>query len=186
MCPRSERHAVSLALTLSSLYGGKERADLPFSPHFMPVEIELGGRPNLPKLAKAGRIKLNPDGSVVGALKNNVLSVIKKPIKHESGVVIGQIKIEENGGHIHEEGSVWRVGLFGPTIYHKKVLADEQRKERTGTVGFRPAAPELEQVEFEEYKEYKEFLKEKGVAISTDEEFYAQRKGKPGRPRKEV
>jgi hypothetical protein len=144
----------------------------------MPVEVELGGRPNLKKLAKAGRIKLKPDGDIVGHPSNNVLRVIEKPIKHKTGIVIGTQKIEENGGHVHKEDSIWRVGLYGPTKYHQKVLADEERKVLFGPLGFRPAAPQLELEEAREYAEYKEFIKEKGVQISTDDEFYASRKRK--------
>lgn len=139
------------------------------------IEV-LGGKPDVKKLAKAGRLKLTPEGDVVGQPINNVLYVQEKPIKHESGMLLGTLKIEVNGGHAHMEGSVWRVALGGPKKYHEKVLKDEQRKIRQGEVGFRPSTPELTEEEFAEYTEYLAFLKEKGVAIAENADFYASKK----------
>lgn len=138
-----------------------------------------GGKPDLKKLAKAGRIKLTPDGDVVGQAQNKIIHVDKKPIKVQD-VVVGVKEIPVYGGHATMEGSVWRVALRGPTKYHEKVLKDERRKLVHGAQGFRPAAPELDfdSPEANEYEEYKAFLKEKGVEISTDAEFYASKKGK--------
>lgn len=139
----------------------------------------LGGKPDLPKLAKKGRIKMSSNGEVVGQAKNPILHVDKKPIKVQDQV-IGYKEIVVNGGHATREGSVWRVALGGPTKYHAKAQKDERRKEENGGVGFRPAAPTLDfdTPEYNEYQEYKAFLKEKGVDISTDEEFYTW-KSKP-------
>lgn len=152
------------------------------------AKIELiGGKPDLKKLAKAGRIKLKPDGDVEGQTVNPVLYVEKKDIKHESGVIIGTLSIPVNGGHAHMEGSVWRVALGGPKKYHEKVLKDEKRKIMQGETGFRVSAPELTEAEFDEYVEYKAFLAEKGITIAEDSEFYAKEvKKSPGRPRKVV
>jgi hypothetical protein len=147
----------------------------------------IGGKPDLKKLAKAGRIKLKPDGDVEGQTVNPVLYVDKKEIKHESGIVIGTLEIPVNGGHAHLEGSVWRVAFNGPKKYHEKVLKDEKRKIMQGEHGFRPSAPELTEPEFDEYVQYKSFLKEKGVTIAENEEFYAWlKKPKVGRPPREV
>lgn len=139
------------------------------------AKIELiGGKPDLKKLAKAGRIKLKPDGDVEGQTVNPVLYVEKKEIKHESGLVIGTLEIPVNGGHAHMEGSVWRVALGGPKKYHDKVLKDEKRKiMQGGEKGFRPAAPELTEAEFDEYVLYKDFLAEKKLPIAEDKDFYA-------------
>lgn len=138
----------------------------------------IGGKPDLKKLAKSGRIKLAPDGEVVGQTVNPVLEVQKKEIKHESGFVMGTVEIPVNGGHAHLPGSVWRVALGGPRKYHEKVLKDEKRKAIQGSIGFRPAAPELdfESPEFNEYQEYKAFLSEKGLEIAEDADFYAWKK----------
>lgn len=125
------------------------------------------------KLAKAGRVRLKPDGEVEGQPVNPVLEIQKKEIKHESGFVMGTIEIPVNGGHAHMEGSVWRVALNGPKKYHEKVLKDEKRKLMSGPLGFRPSAPELTEPEFDEYVKYKEFLAEKNVTIAEDAEFYA-------------
>lgn len=138
------------------------------------IEVQ-GGKPDLKKLAKAGRIKLTPTGDVEGQSINPVLYVEKKPIKVQ-GHVIGTHEYSVNGGHAHMPGSVWRVPLGGPTKYHQKVLKDEERKKLSGIIGFRPSAPTLDAGEAKEYLEYLELLKEKGVSISTDEEFYAWKK----------
>jgi len=136
-------------------------------------KIELiGGKPDLKKLAKAGRIKLKPDGDVEGQTVNPVLYEEKREIKHESGVVIGTLTIPVNGGHAHMEGSVWRVALGGPKKYHEKVLKDIKRKEMQGEIGFRVAAPELSEPEYDEYMQYKTFLAEKGVTIAENEDVY--------------
>lgn len=142
------------------------------------AKIELiGGKPDLKKLAKSGRIKLKPDGDVEGQTINPVLYVEKKEIKHESGIVIGTLEVPVNGGHAHMEGSVWRVALGGPKKYHEKVLKDEKRKiMQGGEKGFRPSAPELTEPEFDEYVQYKAFLEEKGVTIAEDADFYASLK----------
>lgn len=146
----------------------------------------VGGKPNLPKLAKAGRIKMTPSGDVEGQATNKVLFVDKKPIKVQD-VVVGYKELPTYGGHATIGDSVWRVALRGPTKYHLKVLADKKKMETVGAQGFRPSAPELDYgtPEFNEYEEYKAFLAEKGVDISTDEEFYASKnKPKAGRPKK--
>lgn len=145
------------------------------------IEV-IGGKPDLKKLAKAGRISLKPDGDVEGQPVNPVLYVEKKEIKHESGVVIGTLAIPVNGGHAHMAGSVWRVALGGPKKYHEKVLKDEKRKLMQGTIGFRPAAPELSEPEFDEYTQYQTFLKEKGLSIAENADFYAWVK----KPKKET
>lgn len=148
----------------------------------------IGGKPDLKKLAKAGRIKLKPDGDVENQAINPVLEIQKREIKHESGFVMGVVEIPVNGGHAHMEGSVWRVALRGPKKYHEKVLKDNKRKEMQGEIGFRPSAPELSEPEYDEYVQYKAFLKETGVKIAEDADFYAwlkaPKKG-PGRPKKE-
>lgn len=150
-------------------------------------KIELiGGKPDLKKLAKAGRIKLKPDGDVEGQTVNPVLYEEKREIRHESGLVLGILTIPVNGGHAHMEGSVWRVALGGPKKFHEKVLKDNKRKEMQGDIGFRVSAPELTEPEYDEYMEYKAFLAEKGVTIAENADFYASltKKG-PGRPKKE-
>ncbi len=150
------------------------------------IEI-IGGKPDLKKLAKAGRIKLKPDGDVEGQPVNPVLEIQKREIKHESGFVMGTVEIPVNGGHAHLEGSVWRVGLNGPKKYHEKVLKDEKRKLLQGAVGFRPSAPTLDfgSGEAEEYEQYKAFLAEKGVEIAENEDFYAWLKADK-KPKKET
>lgn len=153
------------------------------------AKIELlGGKPDLKKLAKAGRIKLKFDGDVENQPVNPVLYTEERPIKHESGLVIGTLKIPVNGGHAHMEGSVWRVALGGPKKYHAKVLKDEQRKAQHGPTGFRPAAPMLDfdSPEANEYEEYKTFLKEKGVEIAEDAEFYEWVKSSKKKAKKET
>lgn len=148
-------------------------------------KIELiGGKPDLKKLAKAGRIKLKPDGDVEGQPINPVLYVDKKEIKHESGFVLGTLEVPVNGGHAHMEGSVWRVALNGPKKYHEKVLKDEKRMIMQGEQGFRPSAPELSEPEFDEYQQYKVMLKEKNVTIAEDADFYAWMK-KPKKEKKD-
>lgn len=151
------------------------------------IEV-IGGKPDIKKLAKAGRIKMATNGDVEGQAVNPVLYIEKREIKHESGLVLGQLEIPVNGGHAHMEGSVWRVALNGPKKYHEKVLKDEKRKLMQGEIGFRASAPELSEPEYDEYVQYKEFLAEKGVTIAPDVEFYAwikaPKKG-PGRPKKE-
>ena len=149
------------------------------------IEVQ-GGKPDLKKLAKAGRIKLTPEGDVVGQPLNNVLYVQERPIRHESGIQIGTQKIEVNGGHVKANGSVWRIALGGPKKYHEKVLKDEERKIMTGPIGFRPAAPTLEPEEAREYQEYKEFLKEKGVQVAENEEFYAWKSGSKKKKKEET
>ncbi len=142
-----------------------------------------GGKPDLKKLAKAGRIKLAPDGEVVGQATNKVIHVDKRPIKVQD-VVVGHKEIPVYGGHATMGDSVWRVALQGPTKYHQKILNDNKRKELHGETGFRPSAPELTNEEAQEYLDYKKFLAENNVEISTDAEFYAGKtKGKPGRPK---
>lgn len=148
----------------------------------------IGGKPDLKKLAKAGRIKLKPDGDVENQPVNPVLYVDKKEIKHESGFVLGTVEVPVNGGHAHMEGSVWRVALRGPKKYHEKVLKDNKRMIMQGEQGFRPSAPELTEPEFDEYQEYLAFLKSEGVDMAEDEAFYSwkkQPKKGPGRPKKE-
>ena len=151
------------------------------------IEV-IGGKPDIKKLAQAGRIKMTPKGDVENQAINPVLYVSKKEIKHESGLVLGMLEIPVNGGHAHMEGSVWRVALGGPKKYHEKVIKDEKRKLMQGEIGFRPSAPELSEPEYDEYVLYKDFLAEKGVTIASDAEFYAwnktPKKG-PGRPKKE-
>lgn len=149
------------------------------------IEV-LGGKPDLKKLAKAGRIKLTPTGDVEGQPQNNVLYVQEKQIKHESGIVIGTQKIEVNGGHVRAIDSVWRVALSGPKKYHEKVLKDEKRKVRVGEIGFRPSTPELTDEEFAEYTEYKAFLKEKNAEIAEDAEFYAWKAGSKKKKKEET
>lgn len=150
--------------------------------------IELiGGKPDLKKLAKAGRIKLKPDGDVEGQPVNPVVEIQKKEIKHESGFVMGTIEIPVNGGHAHIEGSVWRVALGGPKKYHEKVLKDEKRKIVSGPLGFKPAAPTLDfnSAESNEYEQYKAFLAETKQEIAEDAEFYAWLKADK-KPKKET
>ena len=83
------------------------------------------------------------------------------------------------------EGSVWRVALKGPEKYHKMVLADELMRLRKNDKYARGMAVDLTDAEADEYIAYKEFLKEKGVEIATNEEFYGEKRG-PGRPKKVV
>jgi len=152
-------------------------------------KIELiGGKPDLKKLAKKGRIKLKSDGDVEGQTINPVLYIEKKEIKHESGLVIGTLEIPVNGGHAHMEGSVWRVALGGPKKYHEKFLKDEKRKIMQGVQGFRVSTPDLTEPEYDEYVRYKEFLAEKGLEIAENADFYAwdkePSKRGPGRPKK--
>lgn len=151
----------------------------PIPPLIMP-KIELqGGKPDLKKLAKAGRIKLKPDGDVEGQTVNPVIEIQKRDIKHESGFVIGTLEIPVNGGHAHMEGSVWRVALNGPKKYHQKVLNDEKRKIRQGEINFHPSAPDLTEEEFDEYVEYQAFLQETKQTIAEDADFYKwKKKGK--------
>lgn len=146
----------------------------------------IGGKPDLKKLAKAGRIKLTPTGDVEGQATNKVIHIDKKPIKVQD-VVVGYKEIPTYGGHATLEGSVWRVAL-SPTKYHLKVLKDNRRKESVGAQNFRPSAPELdfESPEYNEYEEYKAFLKETGVEVSTDEAFYASKKPKAKTKKDEV
>lgn len=145
----------------------------------MPKIDLIGGKPDIKKLAKAGRIKLRPDGEVEGQTVNPVLYIEKKEIKHESGIVLGTLEVPVNGGHAHMEGSVWRVALNGPKKYHEKVLKDEKRKIMQGPTGFRPSAPELTEAEFDEYTEYQAFLQEINQPIAEDADFYKwKKKGK--------
>lgn len=143
------------------------------------IEI-IGGKPDMQKLAKAGRIKLNPDGTVVGSPKTNVLRIKKKKILHESGVQIGEQDIPVSGGHILANDSVWRIALGGPKKYHQKVLKDEERSRlftsRGGVGSNDRSAPELEEAEAKEYVEYKQFLEEKGLEIAENADFYAWKK----------
>jgi len=136
-----------------------------------------GGRPDLVKLAKPtkyhpkGRVQL-VDGEVVGP-KNNVIRVNKKKITQDVGgvkIVLAEIDIPVNGGHVKSLNSVWRVGLYGPKKYHEKVLIDRELKERKGGVDH--IAPELTKEEHEEYKKYLEFLAEKKVEIAENADFY--------------
>jgi hypothetical protein len=135
-----------------------------------------GGKPDLKKLAKAGRIKLTPSGDVEGQPGNNVVDVIKKPIRLENGTVVGTQTIEVNGGHALVPGTVWRVGLGGPKTYHEKVIKDEERKRLHGDYRFRPSAPVLTDGEAKEYLAYKEFLKEKSIPIAENVDFWAWKK----------
>jgi hypothetical protein len=137
-----------------------------------------GGKPNVQKLLKPtkhhpkGRIKME-NGEIVGT-KNNILYYNEKVIKQDIGgmkVEIARVQIPVNGGHVKLEGSVWRVGLYGPEKYHKKVLLDKANFERKGSTKDR-CAPELEQEEFDEYKKYLQFLKETEQEIAPNEAFY--------------
>ena len=161
-------------------------------PHSTMADLKtIGGKPDLNKLAKKGRVKLKSNGDVEGQATNKVLHVDKKPILVQE-VVVGYKDLPTYGGHATLGDSVWRVALGGPTKYHQKVLKDKRRKESMGAFNFRPAVPELDfdSPEYNEYQEYVVFLAEKGVEISTDEAFYTwkkepkEEKKSPGRPKK--
>lgn len=146
----------------------------------------VGGRPNLQKLAKQGRIKLKPNGDIESVPLNNIVQKNVRPIMYQ-GVKVGEKVIEVNAGHARAEGSVWRIALRGPKKYHEKVLADNIRKEGLQGGKFTPSAPDLTPEESAEYKQYVDFLAEKGVDIAEDAEFYASlTEKKPGRPKKVV
>ena len=145
-----------------------------------PSKEVKGGKPNIQKLLKPtkahpkGRIKLDVQGEIVGP-KANVLYKTEKVVKQDIGgvkVEIARYMIPVCGGHVKEEGSVWRIALKGPTKFHQKVLLDKKNAERKGNTNDQ-GAPELELEEYDEYKKYLEFLKEGKLEISTDKSFYA-------------
>lgn len=124
----------------------------------MSTELK-GGKPDLKRLAKAGRIKLAPDGEVEGQATNPVAYVDKRPIKVD-GVTVAVKEIPVNGGHAKLEGSPWRVAIGSAEKWHAKVLADEKRKALRPD-NFKSSLPELTD---EEIADYERFLSEQAVS----------------------
>lgn len=123
----------------------------------MSTELK-GGKPDLKKLAKAGRIKLAPDGEVEGQATNPVAYVDKRPVKVD-GVTVAVKEIPVNGGHAKLEGSPWRVAIGSAAKWHAKVLADQKRKALRPD-NFVSALPELTD---EEIADYERFLSEQAA-----------------------
>lgn len=140
------------------------------------VKIEKkAGKPNLEKLLiptefhPRGRIQIDPETGQVAGAKNNIIDYKERIIRHESGVEIGRVKIAVNGGHVTEEGSIWRIGLKGPAKYHYRVLDDAYKLRARGKQD--RSAPELEYEEAKEYHLFIEYLRKEGLKKAVDEQL---------------
>lgn len=140
-----------------------------------------GGRVDLEKLLEhteihpQGRVQIDPATGKLRSPKNNVLFTKKIKVKLE-GQVVAEKEVRVNGGHVKNEGSVWRIPLNGPARYHWKVMQDDHRFTISGRMD--RSAPRLEHEEMEEYQYFRVFLKETETIVKefewdeVDKKFY--------------
>jgi len=133
----------------------------------MPVKVSKRvGQPNLAKLLEhtehhpKGRVEIGSDGKIKGN-KGKVIGYEERIVEDELGNK-KKIKIPVQGGHVTEEGSVWRISL-SPARYHSKVLGDEERKALTGTID--RTAPTLEVDEAKEYAAFVKYAKDEKITV---------------------
>lgn len=137
----------------------------------MQVQVKAS-EPNIGKLLKQKRIKVDENGDVIGNPKNPVEGTIRRrvtrPNDRTGALESTVVELPRNAGHAKGPDGVWRVAMCKPTMfigkfkidascpqemYHKMtLLLEDLKKMGKGRDDFRP------ELEPEEWKSYQEWL----------------------------